>query len=107
MIVADKETECLQYDHGLLMSLLSDHFIKQLIPAVPKYLPHRLLHLLLPLTSTVIILILLSYISGFILLFSQLCLRFLLSLSIMVSFNGGVLLNTVSLYWVVEILGRD
>jgi hypothetical protein len=68
------------------MSLLSDHLIKQLIPAVPKYLPHRLLHLF---TSFTHILLLSLLLSCFILLFSQFGLCFLLSFSILVSFLVG------------------
>jgi hypothetical protein len=50
------------------MSLLPDHLIKQLIPAVPKYLPHRLLHLFTAFTHILLLSLLLSC---FILLFSQ------------------------------------
>jgi hypothetical protein len=34
------------------MPLLSDHFIKQFISAVPKYPSHRLLHLFFSLTTS-------------------------------------------------------
>jgi hypothetical protein len=67
------------------MSLLPDHLIKQFIPAVPKYLPHRLLHLFTAASFTHILLLSLL-LSCLILLFSQFSLCFLLSFSILVSF---------------------
>jgi len=95
------------------MPLLSDHLIKQLIAAVPKYLPHRLLHLFLPSTifgPTLVIL----FLSCFILLLSKFSLRFLLSLSVMMSFNtwdlslvSFFLFHIFSLFWVVGILDRE
>ncbi len=95
------------------MPLLSDHLIKQLIATVPKYLPHRLLHLFLPSTifgPTLVIL----FLSCFILLLSKFSLRFLLSLSVMMSFNtwdlslvSFFLFHIFSLFWVVGILDRE
>ena len=113
MIITDQVTERLQYDHGLLMSLLSDHLIKQLVPAVPKYLPHRLLHLFLPCIIFGPTLVFL-FLSCFILLLSKFSLRFLLSLSVLMSFNACdlslvsfFLVHIFSLFWVVGILDRE
>ena len=77
MIVAGQVPECLQDNHALLVSLLPDELVKQLIPAVPKYLAHCL-HLLVRCTLTTIgaLLILLLMLSfGLLSLLLLLCLR--------------------------------